>query len=387
MIDLAPSTRAALALSIFALLAGCSTLPRDGPSGRAVDRGASTADSQGSYQIVDLTIESSERIKRTPPRFMGTLANAGTEGASGLIGPGDTLAVSIFEPGGSLFGGSSGSTVRSGNQTLPALSVDSSGAVGVPFGGRVNVAGLSAAEAGQAIRRALVGKVANPQVVVSIAENNYNAVTVLGEVRQPGRAPLTSNADRILDVIAAAGGSARPVDDVLVSIQRGGQTFSAPLTAVTTQFNENVRLSRGDQVNLVYRPRRYSTFGAVGAVADITMDAGPITLANAISRVGGLDTNSANARSVLVFRVERPEVAQALGVTQPPAPEGVPIVYRLNLEDASGFFIAGNFVIESGDVLYVPRSGSAELSKFFTLVQSVTRVIYDVSVTSAVNVD
>jgi polysaccharide biosynthesis/export protein len=383
MMSFNPMTRSVLALSIVAVLSGCSTLPRDGPSGRAVERGASSIDSQGFYQIVDLDYGSSELIKTAPPQFFGTLVGSSVEGSPG-IGVGDTLAVSIFEPSGNLFGsGTSSTSVRSGTQQLPALVVDSSGSVTIPFAPRpVRVQGLSTPEAGAAIRRALLGRVGNPQVVVSIAENASNAVTVLGEVRQPGRAPLSTNASRILDVIAAAGGVARPVEDVVVNVQRNGQTFSAPLAAVTTTFEENVRLQAGDQINLLYQPRKFSTFGAVGAVAEVQMESGPVTLAGAVSKVGGLDTNSANARSVLVFRFERPEVAQALGVTQAATVRGVPIVYRLNLEDASGLFTAGNFLIQPGDIVYVPRSGLSELRKFFEAVQSVTRIVYDVSVTS-----
>lgn len=383
------TTRMAIAASaLLAALSACSSLSRDGPSGRAVEQGASAPSATGSYEIVDLTYAVSERIKATPPAFLGTLASAETEDQATVVGPGDTLSVSIFEPSGTLFGG--GSTefgVRSASQNLPAIVVDDRGAITVPFGGRVNVAGLTTTEAEAAIRRALAGKVGNPQVVVSVAENSFNSVTVLGEVRQPGRAPLARNANRILDVIAATGGASRPVEDVVVNIQRDGQTFSAPLSVVTTSFGENVQLRRGDQINLVYRPRRYSTFGAVNAVADVQMEPGIVTLANMLSRVGGLDTNSANARSVLVFRFERDEIARALGVTQPSTPRGVPVVYRLNLEEGAGFFTAGNFVVEPGDILYVPRSGTAELRKFFEAVQTITRVVYDVSVTSALNVD
>ena len=381
-------TRSLLTLTMVAILGGCSTLPRDGPSARAVERGAAGPAVAGGYTIVDLDYALSERVKAAPPVFRDTLASGSSEGVGGLIGPGDTLAVSIFEPSGSLFGGgSTPSGVRSGNQALPPITVDRGGSVTIPFAGAVRVAGLGSTEAAAAIRRALIGKVGNPQVVVSIGANAYNTVTVLGEVRQPGRAPLSMNADTILDVIAAVGGSPRPPEDVLVTIQRDGQTFTAPLTAVTTTFGENIRLARGDQINLIYQPRRFSTFGALGAVTQIDMPAGQTTLAGALSKVGGLDTNSANARSVLVFRWERPEVAQALGVAQATTARGVPLVYRLNLEEATGFFTAENFQIQPGDIVFVPRSGSAELSKFFTLVQAFTRVVYDISVTSALNVN
>ena len=378
--------RSLTSLTIVAILGGCSTLPRDGPTGSNVERNATTAEAAGAYAIVDLDYATSERIKALPPRFLGSLASGTSESVSNLIGTGDTLAIAIFEPGGSLFGsGSSSGNNRSGNQALPPITVDSSGSVTVPFAGAVPVAGLSTTQAAAAIRRALVGKVANPQVVVSIADNAFNAVTVLGEVRQPGRKPLSTNADRILDIIAASGGVARPPEDVQVVIQRNSQTFTAPLTAVTTEFGENIRLARGDQVNLVYKPRRYSTFGALGAVSQTEMGAGPLSLAGAISKVSGLDTNSANARAVLVFRFERPEVAEALGIRQAATPRGVPMVYRLNLEEAEGFFIANNFQVQAEDILYVPRSGSAELGKFFTLIRTISGVIYDISVTNTLN--
>jgi polysaccharide export outer membrane protein len=267
------------------------------------------------------------------------------------------------------------------------VTVDRSGSVAVPFGGQVRVEGLTAPQAAAAVRRALVGKVANPQVLVGIADNASNTVNVFGDVRQPGRAPLGVNSDRILDVIAAAGGSARETDDLTISIQRGGQTYTAPMTAVTTEFSENVRLQRGDVINVQYKPRRFSTFGALNAVTQVDMPSGVMTLSGAMSKVGGLNTNTANARRVMVFRFERPEVAQALGITQPATPKGVPVVYELDFNEAANVFAATNMQIMPEDVIYVPLAGAAEARKFFEVVQSLTRVVYDVSVTSSLNTD
>lgn len=376
-------TRSLLALLIASILAGCSTLPRDGPSNRAVVRGATE---NADYAIVDLDYAAAERIKAVADQTFGSLAGAASLAPVDVIGEGDQLAIAIYEPSGALFGGGGGNDgIRSGNQTLPAVVVDRNGNVAVPFAGPVRVSGLTTTEAAGAIRRALIGRVGNPQVSVTLAANVSNAVTVLGEVRQPGRAPLSTNADTILDVIAAAGGASRPSQDVEVQIRRGDQTFVAPLTAVTTRFAENIRLQSGDQINLVYQPRRFSSFGALGAVTQQDMPAGELTLADALSRSGGLNDGAANARSVLIFRFERPEVAQALGLTQPATPKGVPVVYRLNLEEGVGFFTASSFLIQPDDIIYAPRALSAEVGKFFGLVQQVTRVVYDLSVTSTLN--
>ncbi|QSF54961.1 polysaccharide biosynthesis/export family protein [Brevundimonas fontaquae] len=387
-------TRTILPLAIVAILGGCSTLPRDGPSGASVNAGATTASALGSYALVPLTFEATERMKQIPPQFFGSLAAGSSDQPADVIGEGDTLAISIFDPSGSLFGGTLGAgsasgrnaaTMSGGNQALPGATVDRSGSVTIPFGGQVRVQGLTSTQAAAAIRRALVGKIANPQVLVSIAGNASNTVNVLGDVRQPGRAPLGVNSDRILDVIAAAGGSARSTDDLTISIQRGGQTYTAPLSAVTTEFGENVRLQRGDVVNVQYKPRRFSTFGGLNAVAQVDMPAGPMTLTGALSKVGGLNTATANARRVLIFRFERPEVAQALGINQPATPRGVPVVYELDFSDAANVFAATNMQVMPEDVIYVPLAGAAEMRKFFEVVQSLTRVVYDVSVTSTLN--
>lgn len=91
-------TRKILSLTIAAILSGCSTLPRDGPSGASVNEGATTAEALGSYALVPLTYEVTERIKAVPPQFFGTLATAGSDLPVDVIGEGDTLTVSIFDP-------------------------------------------------------------------------------------------------------------------------------------------------------------------------------------------------------------------------------------------------------------------------------------------------
>lgn len=379
-------TRSLFTLMLLAALAGCSTLPADGPATRSLNSGPTGTGVAGDYAVVELDYATVERIRAVTPVRDSSLAAAGGTAPSDVIAVGDTLSIAVFEPGGALFGGRSASGASAaGGTSLPPVVVDRNGAASVPFAGPVAVAGLTGPQAAEAVRRALVGKVGAPQVVVSIAASPSNAVTVLGEARNPGRAPLSVGADRILDVIAAAGGTARAVEDIEVAVQRDGRTFTAPLSAVTSTFGENIRLVRGDQVNLRYQPRRYSTFGALGVVSQIDMGSGPLTLGAALSRAGGLDTNTANASAVLVFRFEQPQVATALGLTVPPTPRGVPVVYRLDLADPAGVFTAGTFPVQPDDVLYVPRAGAAEARKFFDFVQSITRVIYDVSVTSALS--
>jgi polysaccharide export outer membrane protein len=93
----------------------------------------------------------------------------------------------------------------------------------------------------------------------------------------------------------------------------------------------------------------------------------------------------ADPHSVLIFRFERPQVAKALGVQFPDVPglKGVPIIYRVNLREPSGYFIAGKFEIFADDLIYVPTASSAELEKFLNLVNSAGQFVYDASVTKS----
>jgi len=382
-----------LTLLIFATaaLAGCSTLPRDGPSNRTITS-AADRDAETTFSLVDLTYEQSERIRLAPPVFAGSFASASERAVTDVINIGDTLSISVLEPGGSLFGGGGGGgagpatpgmgpTAAAGN--LPSLVVDRDGAISVPYAGQVSVVGLTPREAARAIRTALRGQVINPQVIVAIAQSPLNGVTVYGSVNTPGRVPVVAGANSMIDIIAAAGGAAGPPENIIVTLTRSGRSVTAPLSRVFAEPAEDIPLVRGDQLNLVSRPRRYSSFGALGAVTLTEMPTGDTTLTGALSALGGLDNGSANARAVLVFRFERPDIARSIGVNLPETRKGVPVIYRLDLEDPTGFFIANNFLIQAEDVIYVPRADSAELRKFFEFVQSITRIIYDVSVTSA----
>jgi polysaccharide export outer membrane protein len=300
---------------------------------------------------------------------MRALATVGNTAPIDLIGVGYVLMVSVLQPD------SSAAEVKAFN-----LSVDRNGTVTVPFGAPVLVQGKTPAEAALAIRAALRGRLVNPQVVVSVTSNLTNTVTVIGEVRNVGRYPLSVGGDRLLDVLAAAGGSPRSAADVVVTVVRDEQTASATLSALLAEPTENVRLAPGDQVRVAYRPRKFSTFGAFTRSAQIPIEDDTLSLAGAISRMGGLDTNAAQASSVLVFRLERPEVARELGFSVPQGQTSAPVIYRLNLREPSGLFVAGAFEIQSEDLIYAPRAETAELRKFFELVSAISRVTYDVSV-------
>ena len=397
------AARLVLALLAASAVASCGTLPQDVPSGKSIARDAKA----DKFALVELTPAVAQIIAANPPAALVGLANDSSDAAPNLIAEGDLVSVSIFEPGSfglftqSMTSAEQGSSAASSlghslpqasqnapdtQQSMPSMTVDDDGDLDLPFAGKVHVAGLRPDQAAAVIKGVLRRRAVNPQVTVTVAQSKLNQVSVLGEVRLPGRFPISQHGSRLLDLLALAGGPTKPAPDLAVTLFRGNQSAEAPLSLVMGDVGQNIRLAPEDRVLVVDRPRTYSTFGALMKDDSIDMADNKITLADALAKGQGLDTYSANAAWVAVFRFERPEVAKALGVTLPPAAKGVPIVYRLNLRDASNLFVANSLDIQPQDMVYAARSDLFEAKKFFDLVNSVTQIGYNARLTTSKNV-
>lgn len=375
---------ALLSLAVLAL-GGCASFPDDGPATNSVVKNAH-APSDRHYDLVKLDYRVVSEVAAHPPEPLTTLAGSSSTSRLGLIEDGDLVSVSIFQPSSEMSLGASASddTKKSDDQSLPTLLVDETGRIAIPFGGQVEVAGLTPGEASTAIKRALKGRFINPQVLVSVQASPANSVTVLGEVKNSGLIRLSANNDTLINVIASAGGATRPNGDVVVAITRAGRTTSAPLTIVLSDPAQNIRLAPRDEVQLVYHPRKFSTFGALTKDAQTPIEDDTLSLAGALSRLGGLDSNNANPSAVMVFRFERPEVAQALGLNVASSAVRVPVVYLLDLRAPAGFFVAQKFEVQPDDIIYVPHADLAEARKFFEVVNEVSSVGYDIAVTNTI---
>ena len=371
-------------LAVFLTMAGCGSVPRDGPTGGSVER-LDSGYLEGGYKILDLDYRASQIISQIAPGTLADLSPISSTAELDRLGEGDVIAITVFEPGGGLFGDSRGIVVSNAPETIPRIVIDRSGNIDIPFAGPVAVSGLTTREAAAVIQQALLRKTADPQVVVSLVSNVSNTVTVIGEVRSAGLFPVGVQNDTLLDVIAASGGPTRPTADLEVILLRNGTAAAAPLDTVLGDPRQNIRVSPRDQIRIVYRPRTFSTFGSFAKIAQNDIGEGQLTLAGAISRSGGLLDRKADASSVLLFRFERAEVAKALGIESSDSLEMVPVIYRLDMSDPSSFFVANNFRIQNDDLLYVPQADLAEMQKFFEFVRSATQVAFDVRAVGLTN--
>ena len=357
-----------LAASFFLAFsaAGCSLLPGNGPTGMAIQSDGEV--STGGYAVVDIDLRVIDALKwRSEPTFK-TLSEYKPASAP-VIGTGDTIQVTVWEAApGNLFTtvGSTPNTIGSaGSTAIPAQVVPRSGTINVPFAGDIKVAGKSPREVEKAIVGQLNTKAVNPQALVNVIKSADNSVTVTGDAVTGGQVQLSPNNESVLQVIAEAGGIKAPVHDTFVSVARGTQVVTVSYMTLTSSPAENIRLSPRDVLNLYSHKRTYTVFGAALRGAEVPFDAPTVTLAQALARAG-LDDEKADASNVFVLRFEPGAFMPVLLPDKPAAGTAagrVPVIYRLNLRDPKGLFLAQSFYMNERDMIYISNAPGAELSK------------------------
>lgn len=314
-----------------------------------------------------------------------------TDVAGSRIGRGDVLEITLWEaPPAVLFGSAagllSGAPVTSNSLSQPGQVVDENGMITVPFAGSIRAADRTPAQIERDIVSRLQGKAHQPQAMVRLVRNQATNVTVVGDVANGGRISLTPKGERLLDILAGAGGVKQAVSKTMIQVARGDRVASMPLETVIRDPLQNIVVQPDDVVTAVYQPYSFSAFGATGSNTELPFEATGINLSQALGRVGGLRDDSADIRGVFIFRMEEPS---HLGAFLPPnakttADGKLPVIYRLDLKDPASFFVAQRFPVRDKDIIYVSNAQMAELRKFMNMVSSMTFSV--IGVKSAVSV-
>lgn len=370
---------------LLVMLGACSSLGASGPTTSRVRHAAEESVGTTNIQIIPVTDDVAKQVAAASRStlFSESLGNPPAVGT--LIGRGDILQVLIWEaPPPVLFGGSAsfGATdASSGTQppavvsqqtSIPDMMVDNDGNVTIPFAGLVHAAGLTPHQVEREIVARLAGKAHEPQVVVQITRNATADVTLVGDINTNSRVPLTPQGERLLDVLAAAGGLKTPIDKTTIQITRGDRVVSMPMAAVVRDPAQNVRLQPDDVVTAISQSNSFMALGETGTSAEIPFESTGISLAQALGRVGGLKTESADVRGVFIFRLENPAaVSPAIAATARRTSDGrIPVIYVVNLKDPASFFVAQTFPIRDKDVLYVSRAPLSDLQRFVSIAAS-----------------
>lgn len=366
------------ALAAAVLATGCTSFGASGPSSRAVLGSDQRSLANAQISVVELTDDVARLVITNSGKASFSDAFGETTPQGALIGAGDVLEVMLWEaPPAVLFGNLSAGVLSRAPTTsqglsLPGQVVDENGLISVPFAGSIVAAGRTPAQIEREIVVRLKGKAHLPQAAVRLVSNQATNVTVVGDVPNSGRIPLSPKGERLLDVLAAAGGAKQAVSKTVVQVTRGNRVTSMPLEAVIGDPRQNIVVQPDDIVTVSFQPYSFIAFGATGSNNELPFEATGINLAQAMGRVGGLRDDRADIRGVFIFRLEDPAaLAGKLPENARLTPDGkLPVIYRLDLKDPGSLFVAQSFPMRNRDVLYVSDAPLADVQKFMNMVSS-----------------
>ena len=388
-----------LALLSAVIVTGCSHLPLDGPAYRDIDGGAAATlpiDRHAiayDYALVDVNahvLDSLDRIGN--PSLHTHFGMRGSSSPGNRMGVGDVLQVSIFESAtGGLFLPAESGPRPANFVTIPSQVVSRSGTISVPYAGAIRVAGRTTSEAERDIERKLASRAIEPQVVLSVIEQNGSSVSVLGDtVNGANKFKIAAAGDRMLDIISRAWGVKYAGYDLYVTLQRNGQRATIHFPRLVNDPKENIFVAPGDTLYIYRDQQKYVAIGALGSVTQTSgvtgqfaFDQERLSLNEALAKAGGLQDTRANPAQVFLYRIEHRETLEKIGVDLArfaPEQKHIPTIYRSNFRDPSSFFMAQKFSMRNKDVIYAANSDSTEFIKFLSYLRAVTSTVSGVAV-------
>jgi polysaccharide export outer membrane protein len=363
------------ALCASLILGGCSDLPQDGPLASDVVDQAHEKPEPGStrFAIIDLNTSVAAKLAKYEQVSLHKIFGDEAAVEEGVVKAGDYVTVTIWNigPGGISSGGTANATATT-SETVPEQMVARDGSIAIPFAGRVSVGGATIEEASERVRRALAGKVMQPQVILTLSRNMADNVVISGDDVKGMLYTLSPADDRILDAIAAAGGVQSPTYQAQVRLIRDRKNIVVGLQQVITDPAENIRLHPRDVLVVSKNPQFVTALGALGKSAEFQFANDHMTLAEAVGTAGGLLDERADNSGIFIFRFVPKaavlEVCPRCSRIAPAANGLIPVVYRLDMSRAEAFFVAQHFAMVDRDVMYVSNSPKVQLGKFLTLV-------------------
>lgn len=355
-------------MGLLAALCGVAAcaLPRGAPVLSEVAKGSSEAAEAENIAVVPITRESAKAVQSWPQtgwqgHYTWLARQKGP--ASNILRTGDTLDLTIWDNAeNSLI---TGQDQRSAN--VAKVEIAPNGTVFVPYVDQVQVAGMTATQARQAIQDKMVKIAPSAQVQLEHIVGVGNSVDLVSGAVNPGPKPLPNRNFSILSLISAGGGIDGTIENPVVRLIRGGKSYQIPAPTLFADPGKNIILRGGDQVLIEEDRRSFVALGATAREELVYFHKEKISGIEAVSLLGGMNDTRANPAGLLVMR----EYAGAQVRTDGTGPEKQYVVFTMDMTSADGIFGARNFYIHPGDTVMATESVVKPVQSVMALVGSV----------------
>ncbi len=235
--------------------------------------------------------------------------------------------------------------------------VSDSGYMFYPYIGRVKMAGLTVEDARDALTAKLDDVLQRPQVDLKVLAYRSQKVFVSGEVRNPAVYNITDVPFTLAEAVNRAGGFLPTADESHVLVSRGDKTWSLDFLQLLIRGNRigQILLQDGDSVQVQNRDEEpVYLLGELRNPRSVPTYHGKLSLAQAISDAGGINSTTAEARSIYVFRRGKAENAVD--------------VFHLDAYNPVAMVLADRFALQPRDLVYVDAGPLVRWNRVVSLI-------------------
>ncbi|CUR48398.1 Polysaccharide export lipoprotein Wza [Alloalcanivorax xenomutans] len=360
------TTKSLLIAALLGVLGGCTIVPgshiSNAPGWFSEDDGVEAEALPDVVEIHEINTAILRQTEQEGPMMPSEALLEEPEDYDYRVGPGDVLQITVWDhPELTIPAGSMRSPSEAGNW------VHNDGTIFYPYVGKVDVNGLKVTEIRDLITSRISQYIEDPQVDVTVAAFRSQKVYVTGEVKQPGAYPITNVPMRLLDAVNAAGGLGENADWTDVDLSRDGMDYRLSLRAVYQEGNpaHNVLMRPGDVVHVARNEdNKVFVLGEVKEPRPVPMTRNGLTLAEALSSVGGFNQASADASGIFVVRRAQPNSEHLIDV------------YQLNARDATALVMADAFTLQSRDIVYITTAPIARWNRVIRNIMPTVQTLY-----------
>jgi polysaccharide biosynthesis/export protein len=264
------------------------------------------------------------------------------------IGPGDLINITVWDhpelnaPAG----------VQSQSAEFNGELVAADGTIYYPYVGTFKAAGMTVEQLRDYVTDHLRRVIEQPQVGVRVLRYDSKRVEITGEVVKPGTITLANIPVGILQAIDAAGGLGPGASRRRATLVRRGVRYEIDLAGLLSgdRLVPNPELEPGDIIHIPDESAdQVFMLGAVSKQRPLAMTQDSMTLMQALTDAGGLDSTTASGSGVLVFRLPAHATSGAEAE-----------VYTIDMSTPQGVLLASQFPLQPRDVVYVQATEFAQ---------------------------
>lgn len=348
-------------ISIVAILqSGCAVAPGMRMSGVGLSPTSvkDNATNGKTIAIQEITVPLIQTLReQTSHRDVAAAARLSGKPRPYTIGAGDVLQITVWgHPELIAAQGPQTQSVSRAADPVPGFVVDQGGRIQFPYVGDVYVAGMTSDEARRTLVAALTRVYRDPQVTLRITSFRARSMYVDGEVRTPGALAMNDVPMTLYEAVNRAGGFTPAADESRLTLTRGKDVYRLNLPALASNGVDarDIQLKSGDALRIPSRDENGAyVMGEVNKpLTALPMKDGTLTLSDAISQAGSVNSGTADAAQLFVIR--------GVGGASPE-------VFHLDARSPVSMVLANQFQLQPKDVVYIDGSGLVRFSRVLSL--------------------